>query len=100
MRHIAILAATLAALLALAAPTRAGMKEDCVQGRDRDLQIGGCTAVIRSGEYFGKNLALAYYNRGNAYDELGKHTRAIEDYDQALRLDPGYAHAYHNRGFA
>ena len=100
MRHIAILAATLAALLALAAPTRAGMKEDCVQGRDRDLQIGGCTAVIRSGEYSGKNLALAYYNRGIAYADLGEHRRAIEDYDQALRLDPGDAHAYNDRAWA
>ncbi len=63
MRHIAILAATLAALLALAAPTRAGMKEDCVQGRDRDMQIGECTAVIRYG--------LLYSGRRFGAIELG-----------------------------
>ncbi len=56
MRHIAILAATLAALLALAAPTRAGMKEDCNQERDPDLGVSGCTAVISSGQYSGRRF--------------------------------------------
>ena len=49
MRHTAFIAATLAALLALATPARAGMVEDCVQDRDPDLRVGGCTAAIRSG---------------------------------------------------
>ena len=51
MRHTIVPAATLAALLALAQPARAGMAEDCAQARDQDLSIGGCTAVIRSGEW-------------------------------------------------
>ncbi len=100
MRHTAIFAATLAALLALAAPARAGMEEDCVQEYDRDLQISGCTAVIGSGQYSGRNLAIAYNNRGIAYDDLGEYRRAIEDYDRALRLDPDDALAYNNRGIA
>jgi tetratricopeptide (TPR) repeat protein len=84
----------------LAAPARAEMKEDCEQGYDLDLQIGGCTAVIRSGEWQGKELVWAYSNRGAAYFKLGDPARAIEDYDQALRLDPGDATAYNNRGIA
>ena len=100
MRHAFILATTLAVLLALAAPARAGMAEDCEQTGNPDLQIGGCTAVIRSGEYSGKNLAIAYNNRGVGYGNLGDYTQAIESYSQALRIDPNYATAYYNRGHA
>jgi tetratricopeptide (TPR) repeat protein len=34
------------------------------------------------------------------YGELTKYERAIQDYDQAIELDPDYALAYNNRGFA
>ena len=98
MRHIAIPAATLAAILALAQPVRADMVDDCVQERDKELGISSCTEVIGSGRYSGKNLAWAYYNRGNAHAGLGDIARAIEDFDQALRLDPDDANAYNNRG--
>ena len=98
MRHIAISAAALAALLVLTAPARAGMAEDCEQEYDQDLKIGGCTAVIRSGQWQGKDLAWAYNNRGLGYDRRGEFAQAIEEYDQALRLDPGYDFAYQNRG--
>jgi len=84
----------------LAACAGVGMREDCEQDHDWDLKIGGCTAVIRSGEYSGKGLAVAYYNRGIAYRHLNEYRRAIEDYDQALRLDPGDAKAYNNRAYA
>ena len=85
-------------LSTLAPQARADMAEDCAQERDPDLSIGGCTAAIHSGEWQGTDLAWAYYNRGSAYDDLGDHRRAIEDYTQALRLDPGDGSAYQNRG--
>lgn len=94
MRHIAIFAA----VLVLALPARAGVVDDCNQDRDPDRRISGCTAVIRSGDYSGKDLAAAYTNRGNAYDDLGEYNRAIDDYTEALRIEPGYASAYNNRG--
>ena len=34
------------------------------------------------------------------YGNKGDQDRAIADYDQAIRLDPGLAHAYANRGSA
>ena len=98
MRNITIFAATLAVLLALAAPARAGMEEDCVQEYDPDLRISGCTAMIRSGQYPNWILVVAYNNRGIAYAHLDKYRLAIQDYDQALRLDPDDASVYHNRG--
>jgi tetratricopeptide (TPR) repeat protein len=99
MRVFSLIALVLFVSL-LAAPARAGMEQDCSQDRDADLQISGCSAIIRSGEYSGKNLAIAYSNRGHAYGNLGEYRRAIEGLDQALRLDPGLAKAYYNRGVA
>ena len=43
-------------------------------------------------------LALAYYNRGTAYNALGEYERAIEDLEEAISLDPQLEQAYHNRG--
>ncbi len=62
IRNITIFAATLGAILALAAPTQAGlaeMVEVCNQARKPDLKVDGCTVVIRSGEFSGGNLARA-----------------------------------------
>src|SRR5262245_48588434 len=45
-------------------------------------------------------LAEAYFNRGNAYYDLGANQEAIKDYTEALRLNPKDAEAYYNRGNA
>ncbi|KAF5437841.1 Tetratricopeptide (TPR) repeat containing protein [Candidatus Methanophagaceae archaeon] len=47
-----------------------------------------------------KNLAVAYYNRGIAYNTLKQHEKAIEDFNKALELNLKYAEAYNNRGNA
>jgi tetratricopeptide (TPR) repeat protein len=65
-----------------------------------DLSISGCTAMILSGRETPGNLAEAFYNRGVAYDNKGQPDRAIEDYDQAIRLNPNHAKAFYNRGVA
>ncbi len=70
----------------LAAPARAGKVGVCVQDSDLDLSIGGCIAVICSGQYSGRKLAVAYYNRGLAYSRLDNAARAIEDYNEVLRI--------------
>ena len=41
---------------------------------------------------------MAYSNRGNAYSWLGQYLRAIQDFDEAIRLDPQLVLAYYNRG--
>jgi tetratricopeptide (TPR) repeat protein len=89
------------ALVAVAlSPAAADMVDDCVQEYDRNLGIGGCTAAIQSGQWTGADLAWAYGNRGNAYNDLGQYARAIKDYDQAIRLDPGDPRTYTYRGSA
>jgi tetratricopeptide (TPR) repeat protein len=65
-----------------------------------DLSIIGCTALIQSGQEMTANLAIAFYNRGNAYGSKDQDGRAIQDYDQAIEHDPGYTQAFYSRGLA
>jgi tetratricopeptide (TPR) repeat protein len=62
--------------------------------------IANCTTSIQSGQLSTADLATAYYNRGNAYDDKGDHDRAIADYDQSIRLNPQDAKPYYNRAIA
>jgi tetratricopeptide (TPR) repeat protein len=69
-------------------------------GLSVDLPIRGCTAVIEAGERMLVQLVAAYNNRGVAFRSNGQIDRAIEDYDQAIRLKPEYYVAINNRGVA
>ncbi len=62
--------------------------------------ISGCTAEIQSGKRKGAVLSAAFTNRGSGYANKGDYGRAIQDYDQAIKLDPKNAHALFNRGVA
>lgn len=42
--------------------------------------------------------ADGYVDRGNRYSRNGVYHRAIEDYTQAIELDPGHPEAFYNRG--
>jgi tetratricopeptide (TPR) repeat protein len=65
-----------------------------------DDQVTGCTSAIKSGKLAGKDLALAFLNRGIAYRRQGDFEHAINDYGQAIKLNPGDADSYFNRGVA
>ncbi len=67
---------------------------------DLDLRISGCTALIESGRETPQDLALAFLNRGNAYDDKGQLDRALQDYDRAIKFDPKNAKAFYHRGIA
>lgn len=43
--------------------------------------------------------ALAYYNRGIAYEDAGYRVKAVSDFSEAVRLDPKYINAYAYRGY-
>ncbi|MDT2020660.1 tetratricopeptide repeat protein [Methylocella sp. CPCC 101449] len=64
-----------------------------------DQTIFGCNGVIAS-KPGRRDLATAYNNRGYAYDNRAQYDRAIQDYSEAIRIDPKYALAFNNRGFA
>src|ERR1700745_3672698 len=65
-----------------------------------DIQIDGCTALINSSAQTPRSMVIAYNNRGNAHMAKGEYDRAVEDYDQSIKLDPNYARAFNNRGVA
>jgi tetratricopeptide (TPR) repeat protein len=67
---------------------------------DPDLRISGCTAMIQSGHETPQNLAVAFSHRGLAYGRKRQYDRAIQDFDQAIRLNPNNAIAFSNRGAA
>jgi tetratricopeptide (TPR) repeat protein len=43
---------------------------------------------------------VAFNNRGLSLYEKADHARAIEDFTEAIRLDPKLARAYYNRALA
>ena len=47
-----------------------------------------------------KNSYRLYYNRGLAYRGEGDYDRAIQNYDEAIRINPEAADAYNSRGDA
>ena len=60
-------------------------------------RINGCTALIDAGQ--GTTiLAVAYNNRGNAYTAKEDYDRAIQDFDQSIKLNQTYTKPFNNRG--
>jgi tetratricopeptide (TPR) repeat protein len=68
------------------------------EGRDPDLIIAGCTAVIQAHTDPPRRLAIALNNRGVALKAKGDLDHALQDYDASLQLDPYAANHYNNRG--
>jgi lipoprotein NlpI len=66
--------------------------------QDPNLMINGCTAMIQSGRWTGRDLALAFHNRGFAYGLKDNYDRAIADLSEAIAIDPKFVDAYANRG--
>ncbi|MBR1092654.1 tetratricopeptide repeat protein [Bradyrhizobium manausense] len=75
---------------------------DCLAGdlRNPDVPIAGCSAVINTGEGILRRLANAYNNRGVARRLKANYAQAIDDFNEAIRLEPNYANAFNNRGVA
>ena len=86
--------------LLLASPAWADIASD-KRGCVRDsgwARINACSRLIQSGRLSAAHQAVAYNNRGFAYRRLKQYHRAIQDYNEAIRLNPRYAGAYNNRG--
>ena len=103
-RRNARIGIAVAAALAWTAPGSAQTSRDydwCLRkrGASDDQVITGCTAVIESRRETRENRAISYNNRGLAYFHKGTYDRAIEDFDEAIRLDPPHsARPLSNRG--
>src|SRR5271167_3173193 len=62
-----------------------------------DEVVRSCTAVIESGRWSGKDLTDAFHNRGRAYLIQRDYDRAIQDFNNAIRVNPQFAPAFDNR---
>src|SRR5262245_43489833 len=94
-----------AALVSLALPSgahaqSADWKVCADSSADPNAGIEACTRIIRSGNESKRNLAIAHYNRGNAYRKKRDFETAIDEYTASLRTDPEYTSPYNNRGLS
>lgn len=64
----------------------------CYGLRDFDAAIAHSRQALASKP----DCAVSYYNIGNAQKEQGRHDEAIASFEQALKLDPGFADAHGN----
>jgi tetratricopeptide (TPR) repeat protein len=80
----------------------------CKSSKDPDVRIAGCTVLIQAGllTIFQAGLirpekrSVIYLNRGTAYEEKGDHDRAVQDFDQAIYLNPKDEIPYYDRGYS
>ncbi|MGA7486093.1 MAG: tetratricopeptide repeat protein [Xanthobacteraceae bacterium] len=86
-----------------AASGQTAQERQWCEGEDQatiEQRIDGCSAVIKAGRDKGEKLAEAFSNRGLAHRLKGDDDRAIQDYNQAIKLNAKSATAYNNRGVA
>jgi tetratricopeptide (TPR) repeat protein len=67
---------------------------------DGDASIAACTALIQSGKEAKESLADAFVSRGIAYDFNGEYDRAIQDFGEAIKLNPDDAENFYLRASA
>jgi len=65
-----------------------------------EARIEGCTTLILAVQGRATALPIAYNNRGNAYVAKGDYDRAIQDFDQSIKLNQTYTKSINNRGVA
>ena len=95
MRWFLLLAASVIVGV-LSASARADDNRDCIDSKDHDLRIKGCSALLQRNP----RDPIAYYYRGIAYGLKGDFDRAISDYNKAIEFNPTYGAAYDNRARA
>ncbi len=83
--------------------TRVKIPEDCqkagsaLEANDHNLAIDHYLLCLDAGELPTEILAQVYYGLGIAYSAKGSHNQAINDYSEAIQLNPNNAWAYNNR---
>ena len=93
-------------ILALSALARAAFAQDhkgwdqCIgrEGRIPEIVIKGCSEIIQDVQNSPAILATAHNNRGVAYRRKREYDLSLNDYNEAIRLNPSSASNYNNRG--
>jgi tetratricopeptide (TPR) repeat protein len=84
-------------------PRASGMSPQCENEGHAftwEVQLDACTALIKSGNATGRDLARIYHNRARAHLEAHGYDDAIHDLDEVIRLAPDWAEAYFARGLS
>jgi tetratricopeptide (TPR) repeat protein len=105
MRILAAATLVVVTSVILPARTEAQQSDDrsrCLarEGVSPEDKLASCTAVIQSGGQTPQGLVAVFNSRGNIHLSNRNYDRAIDDYNQTIRLDPKYAIGFHNRGLA
>ncbi|MGB8365155.1 MAG: tetratricopeptide repeat protein [Rhizomicrobium sp.] len=90
-------AAFAAAVILSIIPARADDLDTC-NNRYGAVAIDACTRLIESGSLSGDKRAAVFDQRGILYYSGDQYARAIQDFDEAIRLKPDYANAFYMRG--
>jgi tetratricopeptide (TPR) repeat protein len=73
----------------------------CTQADRPDAKLAACTRLLETGKLTNQDRSKVYYARGIAWAEGNDEpSRAIADYNEALRLNPNYFDVYNSRGIA
>lgn len=97
LRAIAGSAAVLSAGTAIA-QTYETLFRACYASGLPEQVIASCSVLIGRRLAQGEDLATAFKNRGNAYDDKGDHMRAMADFGAALAINAQDAEAFNSRG--
>lgn len=85
-------------LVSLPAFSAHAQSQSC-NGAERNLEtkIASCTSALK--EFAGQtlNLAITFNHRAEAYLKKGDKVRALADFDQAIKLNPGHTVARNQR---
>ena len=98
--HVGILMFSLSVLLALAWVSEADERNKAGVSLENRGDLEESIAHFDEATRLDPKLALAYYNRAQAYFGLGQFDAARKDYDQAVSLDPESILFYTKRGNA
>lgn len=66
-------------------------------GATAEQRIAGCSSLLRSGNFKKQSVNILTL-RALAYKASKRHDEAIEDFTEALRIDPQHADAWNGRG--
>jgi tetratricopeptide (TPR) repeat protein len=84
-------------LIVASTAVRADPVTDCNDGPNPARRIIGCSQVI-SQSMIGEMLSVAYMNRGIAYAEQDKPSKALADFSSSIDANKANGIAYYNRG--